>query len=135
MSWRRYHKNLAARRLYLEQQAMRQEHPSFKLQQDDDGSLSWIGSIKTKFGRVYKIRISYSRNYPLSEFEIYVLSPRIQSSYLLHGQKGMRLCQYIKAGMWNPERSTPVASVRQAAEFLHRYDRRCLKRISFNAPL
>jgi ubiquitin-protein ligase len=135
MGWRKYHKNLTAQRLFLEQQAMKQEHPSFRLQQSHDGSLSWAGSIKTVFGKVYKVRIRYTKNYPLNEPEVYVISPPVKERYMSYGEKGMCLCRQTESGKWSPDRATPVVTVRQAAEWLHRYDRQQVKGIPFEAPL
>lgn len=131
-----YHRYLTPRRLALERQAVRQEYPEFKLAQMANGRFYWAGRLLTPFKQAYDIKVVYSQNYPLVEPGIYVVEPLIYSSYLRLGDFGrMQLCRYSEDGMWSPDRGTPVVTIRQAAEWLYRYDRQKSRRVNFLDPL
>lgn len=136
MDWRKYHKYLKPQRLLLEQAVVKQEFPQFKLEQFSDGSLAWTGRLKTVFGNTYRVRIAYSKNYPFNEPEIYILDPPIKSPQIIQGKKGRKkLCRQTRNGLWSPDKATPVVTIRQAVEWIHRYDQERTRGIFFDAPL
>lgn len=136
MDWCKYHKYLKPQRLLLEQEAVKQEFPQFRLEQFSDGSLAWTGSFKTVFGNTYKVRVAYTRNYPYNEPEIYILEPKIRSSQMVRGEKRrLKLCRQTQNGLWRPDRATAVVTIRQAIEWIHLYDRARTKAIFSNKSL
>jgi len=77
-------------RLLTERDVMRERFPRFRLVQNSDGSLSWVGVLTPVEGSSYLVELRYPPNYPFEAPAAYVLRPRLEPSP--HRLGGERLC-------------------------------------------
>lgn len=77
-------------RLLSESEVMNERFPRFRLVQNTDGSLSWVGALTPVRSRSYVVELRYPPDYPFSEPAAYVLRPTLEPSP--HRLGGERLC-------------------------------------------
>lgn len=109
----------ALRFFEAEQEVMRTRFPQFQLAEStvERHQLCWTGYLRTNFGNLFLLEVVHLPSYPYSEPHVYVITPRISGSP--HSYSTGRLSVHVQ---WTPYRSTAVASICSAANWLLLYE-------------
>jgi hypothetical protein len=115
------------RRLFeLERQVMAERFPDFELAQSQTkpGMPAWRGALRPLGDRTFDVELVHRPSYPHAEPLVWVLSPRLRSGsphvWPNDAEHLGAICLHV--GQWKPFRSTAVASVASASEWLALYE-------------
>ena len=108
------------RLLSRERQAVTSMYPGLELGKTTRGSLFWSGTLTTRTGRAYDVRIQYPPNFPYIPPRAYVVNPKIKESR--HIYKDGHLCLFHKDDKVWQNQTTAATVVSWTALWLHCYE-------------
>lgn len=105
-------------RLKTENALINKRFPQFILKRLSDGTYGFIGTLKTTKGTHYKLLVQIPSNYPNTNPNVYIVSPKVNCK--VHMFPDSRLCLNIDED-WSPDK-TVVTCIGWAAHWLHNYE-------------
>ncbi len=117
MPW--YDEPIGRRKLWTDQEAMRERYPQFVLKRDD-ATVYWDGILQSNFDTRYRVRLTYPAAFPSKPYEAWIGEPELRDD-APHRYRDGSLCVHREEA-WDWQRHTAAATVTHVAKWIARYE-------------